>query len=212
VEDITPQLWAFYRFGMGKRGDALGEKPVLFHDGDGQPDVDQVLMKVLDGGADAGWSALQDGACDALDASFRLASEPELLATIEAAGAYELRVTSGEAWTQLVFGVSPAEYDTLNNPIFAQRPDYFGDVRTRQGVAACLDRQAMAALTTGGWAAPWPSFASPEESRLGEGVVFNPEAGAALLDQAGWIDHDGDPSTPRRSRTWSMCSMGRRCR
>ena len=205
TETASNALWttpppSYGPFVLSEWGDGemrLVRNPFDFHNADGQSRVDQVLIKVLDGGIQAGWAALQDGVCDVLDAGFRLASEPELLAAIEAAGEFELRVTGGEAWTQLAFGVRPAEYDTLNNPIFAQRPDYFGDVRARQGVAACLDRQAMTALTTGEWGALWPSFASPEESYLDEGIVFNPEAGTAFLDETGWIDHDGDPSTPR---------------
>ncbi|MBW6466149.1 MAG: hypothetical protein K0B06_06570 [Brevefilum sp.] len=169
------------------------------------PDSDQVVFRVVQGSPDAGWAALQEGACDVLDASFRLASEPGLLAEIEGQAGVDLRVRSGEAWTQLVFGVSPAEYDALNNPIFAQRRDYFADVRTRQGIAACLDRQVLAAATTGGWGSPWPSFVSPAGSTLEQGIVFNPEAGAALLDSAGWIDYDGDPSTPRIS--WNVLNV-----
>jgi peptide/nickel transport system substrate-binding protein len=200
------ELWrtaptSYGPFVLSEWGDAemrLVRNPYYSSDEQGELEFDQVVLRVLEGGSDAAWSVLQDRTCDVLDASFRLASEPELLAEIEAAGGYDVRVRSGEAWTQLVFGVRPAEYDTLNNPIFAQRPDYFGDVRTRQGIAACLERQAMAALTTGGWGSPWPSFVSSEDSHLGQGlgIAFNPDAGAALLDGAGWIDHDGDPSTP----------------
>jgi peptide/nickel transport system substrate-binding protein len=206
-EAAAHQLWtatppSYGPFVLAEWGDGemrLVRNPYYPSDGQDELDVDQVDLRILGGGANAGWAALQDGACDVLDASFRLASEPDLLAAIEAAGGFDVRVGSGESWTQLVFGVRPAEYDALNNTIFAQRPDYFADMRTRQGIAACLDRQALTALTTGGWGMPWPSFISPEGSYLAEGIVFNPEAGAALLDGAGWIDHDGDPATPRLS-------------
>jgi peptide/nickel transport system substrate-binding protein len=210
TEAAAHELWtttppSYGPFVLAEWGDGemrLVRNPYYSHDESGELDLDQILMKVLGGGTDAAWAALQDGTCDVLDASFRLASDPGLLVAIEAAGDYEVRVRSSEAWTQLVFGVRPAEYDTLNNTIFAQRPDYFADVRTRLGIAACLDRQALAALTTGGWGIPWPSFIPPEGSYLteGSGIVFNLEAGAALLDGAGWIDHDGDPATPRRSQ------------
>jgi peptide/nickel transport system substrate-binding protein len=105
------------------------------------PGVDQVLMRPIPGGAAAGWDALQDGACDVLDASFRLADEPELMAAIAAQGGFDLHLQESGAWTQLVFGMRPAEYDALANPVFAQRPDYFADARTRLGITQCLDRK-----------------------------------------------------------------------
>lgn len=165
----------------------------------GYPDVDQVVIRVVDGDAEAGWAALQEGTCDVLDASFRLIDEPGLLAEIKSSGSYDVQEKPGSSWTQLVFGIQPAEYDALTNPIFAARPDFFGDVRTRQGIAACLDRPAMQDLLIQGWGTPWPSFMPPEDSRLGPemGMTHDPQLGIALLGEAGWQDHDGDPSTPR---------------
>ncbi len=165
----------------------------------GFPDVDQVVLRVVDGGAQDGWEALQAGACDVLDVSFRLMGEPGLLAEIQSTENYEVRVKPDGAWTQLAFGIQPAEYDALANPVFAERPDYFGDTRTRQGITACLDRQAMQDLFVQGWGTPWPSFLPPQDSQLdaGMGITHNPEIGMALLAEAGWQDHDGDPATPR---------------
>lgn len=162
-------------------------------------DVDQVVFRVVEGGLTAGWTAIQDGVCDVLDNSFRLAGQPGLMREIEAAQGYELHLTPGESWTQLVFGVQPVEYDALTNPVFATRPDFFGDGRTRQGIAACLDRQGMLAQTAQGWGAPWPSFMAPGLSQLDGalGIAYDPGLGAALLAEAGWQDHDGDPSTAR---------------
>jgi len=177
----------------------LVRNPDDFTAGWGYPDADQVLLRVVDGGAQAGWAELQAGACDVLDDSFRIAGQPDLLAEIDAAENFKLQVKPGDSWTQLVFGVQPADYDALSNPLFSTRPDYFGDVRTRQGIAACLDRPAMQALLGQGLFAPWPSFMSLEGSQLDAalGIAYDPEKGAALLEEAGWQDHDGDPSTAR---------------
>ncbi len=158
------------------------------------PWADEVLIQTVEGGAAAGWAALQAGVCDLLDSSFRLADTPELLAEIEADDGFEVRTVSSQTWTQLVFGLRPAEYDGLANPVFAQRPDFFADPRTRLGIAQCLDRPALAALTHG---QAWPSFLPPGASFLDEGLAFDPQAGMALLEAVGWRDHDGDPTTPR---------------
>jgi peptide/nickel transport system substrate-binding protein len=169
------------------------------HDVTGYPDADQVVLRMVEGGAQGGWGEVQAGTCDVLDESFRMVGQPDLLAEIDAAENIELRVKPGDSWTQLVFGVQPAEYDALTNPLFATRLDYFDDMRTRQGIAACLDRPAMQALLLQGWGAAWPSFLPPEASLLdaAEGIAYDPEKGAALLEAVGWQDHDGDPTTAR---------------
>jgi peptide/nickel transport system substrate-binding protein len=172
----------------------LVRNPAYPNPEDAFPGVDQVVLRALAGGAEAGWDALQDGTCDALDASFRLADAPELLAAVEADGGFEIRAETSGSWTQLAFGMRPAEYDGLDNPVFAQRPDFFADARTRQGIAQCLDTAALAVRTG---AEAWPSFLPPGGASLNEGVPYDPAAGAALLADVGWHDHDGDPGTPR---------------
>jgi len=161
--------------------------------------IDQVIVRVVRGGPQAGWEALQAGTCDMLDASFRLEGERELLATIQADPGYEVRVRAGDVWTQLVFGIQPAEYDGLANTMFADRPDYFGDARTRQGISYCLDREAISQMTAQGLVSPWPSFLPSAESHLDEGLGlrYDPVMGAVILEEAGWFDQDGDPVTPR---------------
>ena len=171
----------------------LARNPAYPNLEDAFPGVDQVILRSLEGGAAAGWDALQNGACDVLDASFRLEGEADLLAAIEADGGYEVRAEVGKSWTQLVFGIRPAEFDALENPIFAQRVDYFADARTRRGIALCLDRETLLAP----YGVPWPSFLVPGESQLGEGIAYDPAEGMALLEAVGWRDHDGDPATPR---------------
>jgi peptide/nickel transport system substrate-binding protein len=155
--------------------------------------VDQVLLRPLEGGRQAGWAALQDGTCDVLDASLGMVDAPER-AAVEAQRDYVVHVEPGSAWTQLVFGIRPAEYDGLANPVFAERPDFFADPRTRQALAACLDRETMLG---GSPSTPWPSFLPPGRSSLQASLLYDPAAAAALLAEAGWLDHDGDPATPR---------------
>jgi len=171
----------------------LARNPAYGLADDPLPGVDQVLLRVLENGRQAGWAALQDSTCDVLDASLQMVDAPER-AAVEPNRDYRVEVEAGGSWTQLVFGIRPAEYDNLANPVFAERPDYFADPRTRQGIAACLDRATM----LGGMpSSPWPSFLPPAASTLIESLPYDPAAGMALLDAVGWRDHDGDPATPR---------------
>lgn len=133
-------------------------------------------------------AGLKDGSCHVLDSSFSWDD-----AQLEGI-AIQLQPTG--VWEQLVIGIQPASYDEYYNPIYGDRPDFFGDRRTRQAIAACIDREAL--LSAGGaGAALWPSFVRPEQSQLRpeDGLVFNPSEGQALLAEVGWRDHDLNPDT-----------------
>jgi peptide/nickel transport system substrate-binding protein len=88
----------------------------------------------------------------------------------------------------LAFGISPNQvYD---------RPDFFEDVRVRQGIARCIDRQALAEQMVGTSGRVLDSYLPPEHPfYAGEEIAtwaYDPEAGRALLTEAGWYDGDGD--------------------
>ncbi|NLN70474.1 MAG: hypothetical protein GX142_06805 [Chloroflexi bacterium] len=151
------------------------------------PGVDQVILRRVEGGAGAAWDALQARTCDVLDASFNLAERPDLLDAIRNSDSYELWIEPDSTSTQLVFGIRPAEYDALANPVFAQRKDFFADPRTRQALAQCIDTAALAEQTG-------------TQPAILAGLSYDPVAGVALLEQTGWHDHDGDPSTPRQAQ------------
>lgn len=71
---------------------------------------------------------------------------------------------------------------------------FFSDVRVRQAVALAVDRQTIAdqlygesGVATANLLVAPPNFASPNPS-----FEFNLDKAAALLDEAGWVDSDGD--------------------
>jgi peptide/nickel transport system substrate-binding protein len=99
---------------------------------------------------------------------------------------------------QLVFGIQPATYDEYYNPLYGDRPDFFGDIRTRQAIAACLDRTAIQEAVYAGLGEQWSSFVSPAESTLApeQAISYDPAVGAQLLEAVGWRDHDLNPETP----------------
>jgi len=85
----------------------------------------------------------------------------------------------------LAFGISPA-------PGY-ERPDFFEDVRVRQGIALCIDRQAIAEQSSG---RVLDSYLPPEHPLCaGDALtawMYDPAAGQTLLANAGWYDEDGD--------------------
>ena len=173
--------------------------PFYYLSAEGLPRLDAVIFQVVEGGAKEAWERLQAGSCDVLDTTFGLENDSELIKEIQADERFEVQVQRGVSWTQLVFGIQPASSDLCYNPAVGDRPDIFGDPLTRQGLAACLDREAMLAATmdhlVGG---VWPSFLPPHLTQLEPGAQLTHDTvmGLEYLDQAGWWDHDGNLQTP----------------
>ena len=187
---VAAETSSYGPFALAERGEhelLLTRNPGYPAPAETLPGVDHVVLRALEGGAAAAWEALQVGTCDALDSSFNLVEAPEVLAAIQSEPGYEVRVETEGSPTQLVFGIRPAEYDTINNPVFAERKDFFADSRTRLALTQCIDIEALAAQTG---SAP----------AVQAGLTYDPAAGATLLETVGWVDHDGDPLTPRVSQ------------
>ena len=157
----------------------------------------EITLGVIPDLADA-VAALADGTCDVLDASYHLERNAETLSEMAANADLRVLTAQTDSWMQLVFGIQPASYDEFYNPLYGDRPDFFGDARTRQAIGACLDREAIRAAVYGDLAALWPSFVSQSDSTLTaeQGLVNDPALGAQLLEAVGWRDHDLDPATP----------------
>ncbi len=171
--------------------------PYYYFSEQGLPFLDEIVYRLVVGGRTQAWADLGSGLCDVLDASFSLESDPELLADIRADERFNLHVQEGLTWVQLVFGVRSSTYDEGNVFYNEARPNLLGDVRTRQALAACLDRQALLDETMLGLGEVWPSFLPPARSQLetSSQLVYDPALGRDLLEDAGWRDSDGNPET-----------------
>lgn len=154
--------------------------------------------------ADSSMTALVDGTCDVLDPSINLDGQVSLLQQMETDGQAQLLTAQTDTMEWLSFGILHASYDdgynsTGSNP---DRPDFFGDVRTRKAIAYCLDRQKVVDTVLFGLTRVPDSYLSLDHP-LHNGNLqiyeFNPASGREILEQVGWIDHDDDPSTPRQS-------------
>jgi len=143
-------------------------------------------------------AGLSEGTCDVLDQSYHLEQDDAAMATLLADPETTALVGQTASWSQLVFGIQPVSYDDYYNPAVGDRPDFFGDSRTRQAIATCLDREAMREIVYAGLADLWPSFVSPAETTLPveQQMVRNPEEALQLLEAVGWRDHDLNPVTP----------------
>jgi peptide/nickel transport system substrate-binding protein len=166
----------------------------------GLPRFDELTFLIFQG-ADAALSALVDGTCDVLDPSTRLDGHVGLLQQMRLDNQANLLTAQTMTIEWLGLGITPASYDD-NFDVEEDRPDFFGDKRTRQAVALCLDRQQVVDTVLFGLSQV-PDTYLPADHPLHNANVqtyeFNPASGNEILEDVGWLDADNNPATPRQA-------------
>jgi peptide/nickel transport system substrate-binding protein len=111
----------------------------------------------------------------------------------------------GTAWDYLALNLGDPNNpqngaDEDGNPIPQGNHPLFGDVRVRQAIALAVDVDAIVQAALFGEGDRMTSFIIPASWAYNTElppIAVNLEAAGALLDEAGFIDDDSDPSTPR---------------
>ena len=137
-----------------------------------------------------------------METSVGLESQIQPLRELENAGKTKLYFGQGPEWELLNFGIKPASYDDVYNP-YLDRQDFFGDLRTRQAVAYCVNREKIikdVLFSQSQIPATYLPTTHPYWVKDLAVIAYDPAQGASLLDQVGWVDDDNDPATPRVSR------------
>lgn len=199
--DLTtrpPLGWGPYTFTDWVRGEYLrfDKNPNYFRAQEGLPFFQTLIFRFV-GDAPAAISALVAGQCDILDPTVRLDGHIDVLTELERSNQVKLITATTSVMERLDFGLRPATFDdgvTSND-----RPDFFGDVRTRQGIAYCLDRARVVNSVLNGMSQVPDTFLSPAHPLFAADTAkypFDVAKGIDLLKAAGWSDPDNDPSTP----------------
>jgi len=166
--------------------------PIYFRAPEGLPRVDEVTFRFISDPATLAGELLA-GRCDvvtheAADAVSAVLPPPPSPPTGEQEGESTILSTYDARWELLAFGISPA--------IGYDRPDFFEDVRVRQAVALCIDRQAVVNQVLGPSGRVLHSTLPPEHPLYAGDVLttwgYASAAGQTLLATAGWYDEDGD--------------------
>jgi len=177
----------------------LSRNPHYFRAAEGLPHFDFLVFRFIGANAARASAYLLGGTCDVANVTSHLDILLRDLVQLEEEGALQMHTTSGTVFEQLAFGLQPAAYDDGYQP-GVDRPDFFGDVRTRQAFAFCLDRQRLVDEIFHSRSEVMPSYI-PEGHPLfnADAMQFphDPAAGRALLAEVGWIDHDDVKTTPR---------------
>jgi peptide/nickel transport system substrate-binding protein len=210
---LVESLLSYGPFVIASRSDSsitFKPNPYYFQADEGLPLLDKITFKQIEGDGVEAWGHLKSRDCDLLDSSFVWENNLSLLDEIQEDGRFLVVEQPGKSWTQLVFGIKPASYDDFYNPSVGDRPDIFGDIRTRTAIAMSLDRAAMLEDAAGGMGVVWSSFISPSQSQLEEGsaIAYDPEASRELLYEVGWRDHDDNPDTPLQAGSVENVPVG----
>ncbi len=195
----TPVGWGPYLIEEWVTGDHLSmvRNPYYLGAEEGLPALARLVFRFYTS-ADAAVNALLDGRCDLLDSSLTLDAQIGQLRAAAAEGKAQLLAVPSNVMERLDFGIRPASYDNGYQP-GVDRPNILGDGRVRRAIAMCLDRQRVVAEVLFGLTEVPDSFLPrkhPWYSTSATCCSFDPAAGRALLEEAGWRDMDGDPSTP----------------
>lgn len=163
------------------------EKNPLYHRAaEGLPYVDTVIFRFVSD-PNSALAQLISGECDIVTQDTLAADLTPLLLKLEQESVIKLASVAGRTWEHLDFGISSA-------PEYA-RPDFFGDVRMRQAVAYCLDRQTVADTVLYGRSDVIGSYFPPDHPFYAADLTeyaYDPEKGRALLEEMGWVDANSD--------------------
>ena len=165
----------------------LSPNPYYFRAAEGLPILDQVVFRFTSGGPDM-VARLLSGECDigTHDADFR--TSLPLLVQAEEEGLLRVASATDNGWEHIDFGIAPvSDY---------RQTGFFEDVRVRQALAQCIDRQAIVDEITYGRSVVLDSYLPPVHPLYaGDRLVhwdYDLTAGRALLSEVGWLDTDED--------------------
>ena len=203
VDEITrtPLGWGPYTIENWKAGSniLLRKNPNYFRASEGLPRFDNLVYRFLGEPGDNNLTALQAGECDLIDQTTLLEDQLQQILDLQTARKLKAYIGQGPDWEHLDFNLKPAATDDGVNPAQAP-PDFFGELRVRQAVSACIDRQNIINNLFYNLSTIPVTFLPPGHPMLQQDLVpmtVDRTKADQLLTDAGWVDEDSNPSTPR---------------
>ena len=199
----SPMGWGPYMISEWASGESIKmvKNPYYFRSSEGFPYFDEITYKFIGNIPVTDLSLITSGECDIIDTSVSMSDQWLAIHTAEDKEQLKAYFGEGPEWEGLNFGINPNSYDEMFNP-YLDRADFFGDVRTRQAVASCINREAIIKKWVNSSGNVPDSYLTSDHPFHVDGLTTYPydvEKGKQLLDQVGWLDHDNDPTTARVS-------------
>jgi peptide/nickel transport system substrate-binding protein len=168
----------------------LQRNPAYFRASEGLPRVDKVIFRVVGQGPQLNRDMLLTGECDLLDPTAVVGLGVGEIMALMADGKITSTWANDNGWTLFNFGITPQSYDDGYEYWAGERPDFFGDVRARQAIATCIDRQAIIDETALGVTPLMDSYIPNDHPLFNPEILnysYDPEAATDLLEEIGWI-------------------------
>ena len=199
--------WGPYIFEDHIPGEQISftRNPAYFRASEGLPVFQELVIRFIGDDGNAAVANLLSGECDLLSRDIPLADQGQLLLDKQVSGALNAVIWSDQYYEHLDFNLKPVD-TIVNSGAFAgwdldgDGVGPFGDIRLRQAVAYCLDRQAVVDEVYLGQVPPANTILPPDHPLMAPSLpdlTYDPQAGMALLNEIGWIDEDGNAHTPR---------------
>ncbi|MCL4249231.1 MAG: hypothetical protein KJ065_13880 [Anaerolineae bacterium] len=177
--------------------------PATWDNPDGLPQNDGWVMRVF-GDQTVEFQSFLAGETGVLE-SVAPNLQGDVISAAEDGSLQYYQYSPGDAWDYMAFNLAnpqnpQAAYDESGNLIEQDPHPLFGDLRVRQAINMAVNVDDIIAGAVFGNGARMQSIYAPGSWPYAEDVPFydfDPEAAAAMLEEAGWIDSDNDPSTPR---------------
>lgn len=168
----------------------LEPNPHYYRSGEGLPKVESVLFKFYPDQNEL-FEALLAERCDIITPNDLDMSHIPLLLAAETNGLIRPYIQSGTVYEHIDFGINSwGRYGDGRG-----RPDWFEDLRVRQAITLCTNRQGMINEILYGRTQPIHSYIPSIHPLFPEDLQTWPydiEAGNLLLDEAGYLDSNGD--------------------
>ena len=207
-----PLGWGPYMLQSWQAGQVihLARNPNYHRIGQGLPKFEFLDFRFLAPGVDP-LAAVQSGTCDFVDGSAVSYDSFSAVAASDETQQVKAIISPGKEWEILAFGIKPVSYDDNYYPYGTDRPDIFGDVRVRQAIASCIDREGIINDLLFGLAdVPFAFLPADHPSLTTDADVlpYDLVKAGELLTAVGWPDYDNDPATPRVAITAANVPYG----
>ena len=113
--------------------------PYYHRAAEGLPHFEHLVFRFVTEGGPVNIARLLSGECDLVEQDAELQLALRTLVDLDEAGLLQAHLRPGAIFEQAAYGILPVD-----------RPGFFADVRTRQGLAMCMDREALVQTITFG--------------------------------------------------------------
>jgi peptide/nickel transport system substrate-binding protein len=197
ASSVRPLGWGPYAIQTWKFGESiqLRKNPYYFRGSEGLPRFDTLIYRFVPEDARNSLDLLLSGGCDLLSQEIDLTGSMDYLLQLESEGKIKVEFAPDPVQEFVAFALEPGKGWQGFSATGA-----FQDARLRQAVALCMDRQRVLNQVFSGKVPVLDTYLPSQHPLYNSDAAhyaFDPQAGSALLWAIGWVDHDGDPATPR---------------